>query len=101
MAKNRGRCRARLPQGCLRASGRLWPRAETIVAAVSADSLGQNQAGAIQFAPRHSASPAEARGRWLGNVSNYTNGARTRLRLRMRALHGDGIFWRRDALSHT
>ncbi len=39
-----------VPQGCLRARGRLWPGAETIVAAVSADSLGQDQAGTIQFA---------------------------------------------------
>src|SRR5258708_2738046 len=33
MAQNRGRCRAGHAQGCLRASGRLWPRAQTIAAA--------------------------------------------------------------------
>src|SRR5437867_3930455 len=51
MAQNCGRCRARGAQGCLRASGRLWPRAQTIAAVLSGDSLGQNQTGPIQFAP--------------------------------------------------
>src|SRR6266851_5629864 len=100
MAANRGRCRARHAQGRLRASGRLWPRAETAAAALSGDSLGQNQAGAIQFTPRRVASAAEARGRWLGNVSDYSDGVRARLSLRMRVLHGDGIFRRLDTLSH-
>src|SRR5437879_3685506 len=100
MAQNRGRCRARQAQGCLRASGRLWPRAQTIPAALSGDYLGQNQAGPIQFAPGHIASAAEARGRWLGNVSDYSGGVRAWLSLRMRVLYGDGIFWRLHPLSH-
>ncbi len=50
--------------------------------------------------PGSIASAAEARGRWLGNVSNYSGGVRARLSLRMRVLHGDGIFWRLHPLSH-
>ena len=68
--------------------------------AVSGDSLGQDQAGSIQFAPGHVASAAEARGRRLGNVSDHSGGVRARLSLRMRVLHGDGIFWRLHPLSH-
>src|SRR6266567_3918555 len=92
MAQNRGRCRARHAQGSLRAGGRLWPRAQTIASAVSRDSVGQNQAGAIQFAPWHIASVAQALGRWLGNVQDYSTGVRARLPVWLRVLHGDGIF---------
>src|SRR5258708_10585758 len=100
MAANRGRRRARYTQGYIRASGRLWPGAQTAAAAISADSLGQNQAEAIQCASGLFASAAEARGRWLGNVSDYPGGVRARLSIRMRVLHGDGIFWRLHPLSH-
>jgi len=51
------------------------------LAALSGDSLGQNQAGPIQFAPGHIASAAQARGRWLGNLPNYSGGVRARLSL--------------------
>src|SRR6266403_2878817 len=100
MAANRRRCRAWHTEGCIRASGRLWPGAQTAAAALSGDSLGQNQAGAIQFTPRRVASAVEARGRWMGNVSDYPGGVRARLSIRMRVLHGDGIFWRLHPLSH-
>src|SRR5260370_19312904 len=78
----------------------LWPGAQTITAALSGDSLGQDQTGPIQFAPGHIASAAEARGRWLGNVSDYPGGIWAWLSLRMRVLHGDGIFWRLHPLSY-
>src|SRR5229473_6783669 len=99
MAQNSGRCRARHAQGSLRAGGRLWPRAQTITSALSENSLGQNQAGAIQLAPGHIVSTAEARGRWMGYVSDYSSGVRARLSIRMRVLHGDGILWRLHPLS--
>ena len=60
----------------------------------------KNQAQPIQFASGHLASAAKARGRGLGNVSNYSGGVRARLSLRMRILHSDGIFWRLDPLSY-
>src|SRR5258708_27777564 len=92
MAQNCGRCRARHAQGCLRASGRLWPRAQTIAAVLSGDSLGQNQTGPIQFASGHIAATTQASRSWLGNLSNYSRGVRARLSLRMRVLHRNGFF---------
>jgi radical SAM superfamily enzyme YgiQ (UPF0313 family) len=60
----------------------------------------KHQAGTIQFAPGHLASAAQARGRWLGNLSNYSGGVRARLSLRMRVLYRDRIFWRHNPLSY-
>ncbi len=56
--------------------------------------------GQFNFTPRRIASAAEAGGRWLGNVSDYSGGVRARLSVCMRVLHGDGIFWRLNPLSH-
>jgi hypothetical protein len=70
------------------------------VAALSGNSLGQNQAGAIQCASGIFASAPEARGGWMGNISDYPGGVRARLSLRMRVLYGDGILWRFHPLSH-
>src|SRR5207249_11774488 len=100
MAQNRGRCRARHAQGSLRAGGRLWPRAQTIASAVSKDSVGQNQAGAIQFALWHIASVAQPLGRWLENVQDYSIGVRARLAEWLQVLYGSGITWRRNPLSY-
>src|SRR5258708_6400564 len=79
MAQNRGRRCARHAQRCLRSCGRFWPGAQTIIAALSQNSLGPHQARAIQSAAGHFASLAEARGSGLGNFSNYSSGIRARL----------------------
>src|SRR5258708_21963261 len=88
------------PSRMSRSRGRLWPGAQTTAAIVSGDSLGQNQAGPIQFTPGHIASAAEARRRSLGNLSNYSHGIWPRLSLLMRILHRHGIFWRFYPLSY-
>src|SRR6266404_6202585 len=55
---------------------------------------------AAQCASGIFAAAPEARGRWMGYVSDYPGGVRARLSIRMRVLHGDRIFWRLHPLSH-
>jgi hypothetical protein len=51
--QNRGGRRAAISQRCLRAGGRLRQGTQTVAARLSGNSLGQNQAGPVQFASRN------------------------------------------------